>query len=319
VRSEAITALWRLGRASEAPQPSARWIRSWVHEEIERLRHYAAVEGAVPQYGPFRAFFHQELEIARLQAEARVFRLLGILYDRAALYRAWLHYRSPVVRVRSNAIELLDQHVQDPSLKPFVGLVERVDDEKGEDRLRTVNLQRLVPKGEIEDLLGQVEPWLRRLWSWTISREREPDRAFGWNHAIDRVFQLKAVPLFEGMSGEQLLTLAERSTRREWAIGERLFEEGSRAGTLYLVQSGSVEILRGTRLVSALTGPEVVGELAILDDASRNVTARVVSAARIVEVPREAFQELLDLYPALGRAAMRLLVKRLRELAQGPG
>jgi hypothetical protein len=310
VRSEAVLALWRAVRRPQTARPAEARVKARILEEIERLRRYAGLERSVAPTGPFRMFFRGELECARLQAERRVLRLLGIVYDRAALYRVYLHYRSKTLKVRSNAIELLEQHVKDPALRPFVGLVERVDDASGEDHLRTVMVRKLVPDGTVEEMLAGVEPWMRRLWSWVIGREEKPEKAFEWTTTIDRVFQLRNLPLFEGLSGEQLTSFAQSCDRREWPAGTALFEEGDDADYLYLVQNGAIEIERGGRRVARLGGGDAVGELAVLHDFKRGATARLVAPSRIVSVPIGAFREMLDRHAALGRTMIAILVRR---------
>jgi len=311
VRSEAVLALWRAARRPQNARPGEARVRARILEEIERLRRYVGIERAVAPTGPFRMFFRDELETARGHAERRILRLLGILYDRAALYRVYLHYRSKTPKVRSNAIELLEQHVKDPALKPFVGLVERVGDESGSDQLRTVMVRKLVPDGTVVEMLTGVEPWMRRLWSWVLGREAKPEQAFEWGNTIDRVFQLRHLPLFEGMSGEQLLSMAQGCDRREWTAGSVLFQIGDDADYVYLIQNGAVEIERDGRQVARLGGGEAVGELAVLDDAgTRSATARIAVPSRVVSVPISAFQELLDRHAALGRTMIAILVRR---------
>jgi AAA family ATP:ADP antiporter len=310
VRSEAVLALWRAVRRPQTARPSESSVRARILEEIERLRRYAGLERSVSPTNPFRMFFRDELETARFQAERRVLRLLGILCDRAALYRVYLHYRSKTPRVRSNAIELLEQHVLDPALKPFVGLVERVGDASGEDQMRTVMVRKLVPDGTVVEMLSGVEPWLRRLWSWVLGREEKPALAFEWGNTIDRVFQLRHLPIFEGLSGEQLASIAPACDRREWPAGSTLFEQDDEPDYLYLIQNGSIDVERKGRHVARLGGGEAVGELAALYDARRSATARVAVPSRVVSVPVGAFHDLLDRHAALGRTMIGILVRR---------
>ena len=318
VRNEAVLTLWRIDRLRDGPVIAKKEVRGRALEELERLKRYAALEKSIEAVGLFRSFFLEELDAARVQAETRVFLLLGMLYDRAALYRAWLHYRSTQQRTRSNAIELLDQHVGDPDLKAFVGLIER-EEVQGDQRMRTVAMRRLVPDGSIEDLLSEVEPWLRRLWSWTISRERKPAQAFDWLNVLDRVFQLSSVPLFKSMSGEQLVTLAQRSERRDVADGELLFDEGDFGHYLYLIQRGRIEIVRSGQLVATLGPREVVGELAILDGIGRSAAARAKGEVAVVEVTQDAFKDLMDIHASLGHGVIAVLANRLRSLTEGLG
>ena len=319
IRNEAVTAIWRLARDPEAERPGRDWLTLQISEEIDRLKRYAAIEKALGPTGLYRSLFYSELDAARIQAETRVFFLLGIIYDRAALYRAYLHYCSPVNRVRSNAIELLDQHVRDPALKDFVGLVEQNISGDGGERLRTVMYRRHLPTGPIDDLIAASEPWLKSLWAWVTRREASDLKKLGWEDEIDRVFFLKQISLFSDMSGEQLFPIASRCKLVKLAAGETLFEKGEKAGELYLVHEGTIEIVRGGTAVATFRPRDVLGEIAILDGLPRSSAARAGGDASVVEVARSEFLDVLQVHPSLGRRVIEMLAGRIRGLYEKKG
>lgn len=319
IRSEAVSAIWRAARDPETLVPERDWLLSTTGEEIARLKRYAAIEKQVHPTGLYRALFFSELNAARMQAETRVFRLLGILYHRAALYRAYLHYNSPVVRIRSNAIELLDQHVRDAELKDFVGLVEQNVSGEGDERLRTVVYRRHLPSGSLAELIEGCEPWLGRLWSWVTMHEEARDRNLGWKDELDRVFFLKRIGLFSGLSGEQLLPIGSQCARVELKAGESLFDVGGKADRLYLVHAGRIDIVRNGKVRASLGPREVLGEIAILDGLERSSGARAAERSAVVEVARDLFMDMLHAHPGAGRKVLEILAARTRRLFESPG
>lgn len=316
LRNQAVLSLWRLARDPAQPTPPEEWLIARARKEMDGLRQFAAVRRTLVGEGVRRAFFLGEIDAMRLQYETRVFRLFGLLYPRAAMYRAYLHYRSPVRRVRSNAIELLDQHVRDAGLREFVALIEDNVENSG----ATVRLPTSLAAADqqVAALLADDAPWLRRVWAWvcagddrlTLSDEGVLDVA---TDSMDVVFLLKSVPLFAGLSGEQLLPVADIVQRVDFDKGEVVFEQGQPGSHVYLVLEGEVEVLHDGERVAVLGGKECFGEMALLDSGARSASIRTLRDTRLWAIAREDFQDLLDLHPALAKGVIRVLTQRLRD------
>ncbi len=302
VRNNAVQSLWRLARDPEAPRPTNAWLRGRVLNEIESLQLLQRVDVRTRGDSAKLKFFAGELAALRLQSEMRAFRLLGQLGARAPLHRAYLHYHSEHQRVRSNAIELLDQHLGDEELKPFVALVERVDPSATSD------------DGDLSDgsvvvsLLSGADPWLGRVWAWTQAEQggrmtRDP---------MDLVFLLKGVPLLSDLSGEQLLPVAEIVQHVHVEGGDLVFAEGQPGNHLYVILEGSIDICKGSEHIATLGTKECFGEMALLDQEPRMASARAQTDVDLLAISRDDFQDLLDMHPALARGIIRVLTHRLR-------
>lgn len=304
VRNNAIQSLWRMARDPEAPKPPVEWLRAKVMAEIEALRLLQRIElvgrGATPRH----LIFGSELHSLRLQAERRSFRLLGLIDARAAMHRAYLHYRSAQQRVRSNAVELLDQHLTDEDLRPFVALVERGESgSTGSDSTSTGD-----DSADMLGLLGGADPWLVRVWRWTEAQggkrmTRDP---------MDMVFLLKAVPLLSDLSGEQLLPVTDILQPVHVEAGDLVFAEGQPGNHLYVILEGEVDVLRGDEPVARLGVKECFGEMALLDQSPRSASVRACVDCELLAISRDDFQDLLDMHPALARGVIRVLTQRLR-------
>lgn len=304
LRNNAIQSLWRLARDPDAPKPPREWLRAKILHEIEALRLFQKVELAGRGATQRHLFFGTELHSLRLQAERRAFRLLGMIDSRAAFHRAYLHYRSPQQRVRSNAIELLDQHLVDEELKPFVGLVERGEAGAVASEATTAEFG----PADMPALLGGADPWLVRVWKWTEKQEgtrmtRDP---------MDMVFLLKAVPLLSDLSGEQLLPVTDILQPVHVEAGDMVFQEGQPGNHLYVVLEGEVDVLRGKDPVARLGVKECFGEMALLDSSPRSASVRAHVDCELLAISRDDFQDLLDMHPALARGVIRVLTQRLR-------
>jgi|GEM_PF-1350900 len=314
IRNQAVLSMWRMARDPGLPVPPKEWVAGRLVVEIKELEKYLQVLQLVDGGQIRSAFFIDEINALRLQAETRAFRLLGLMYPRAAMYRAYMNYRSQGRRTRSNAIELLDQHVRDPELRPLVECIERGLDVQGGTGTGSLD----AVKGEVARLLGADSPWLQRVWSWASIDDKLPRIMFSQtgttlkNDPMDMVFLLKGVPLFAGLSGEQLLPVADIAHHVEFERGDVVFEQGHPGLHVYLILSGAVEVIHDGDVVATLGEKQCFGEMALLDQAERSASIRVLKDVELLAISRDDFQDLLDLHPALAKGIIRTLTQRLR-------
>lgn len=113
--------------------------------------------------------------------------------------------------------------------------------------------------------------------------------------------QSSAAKLFELLDKEECRRLSESGETVRLAAGEVLFKTGDPGGTLYIVQSGSVEIfLKGdagqkVSLKTSETG-DFFGEVSLLDGGPRSVNASAVSDCELLVLNQE------DLFVAFRRS-----------------
>jgi signal transduction histidine kinase len=110
--------------------------------------------------------------------------------------------------------------------------------------------------------------------------------------------RIRAVPLFAGLTDEDLDLLGRGAEPIALEAGTELFAEGDEGGHAFVIVSGEIEILKqtGDREVRlAVRGPgEVIGEMALLRASSRSSTARALTDAELIGIPRSALEALLD-------------------------
>ena len=97
--------------------------------------------------------------------------------------------------------------------------------------------------------------------------------------------------------------------------GSFVFREGDAGSDMYIIESGTLEVLRSARGAApvATLGPgDFFGEMAILEDQPRFAAVRAVSAARLLRVDRAAFAGMLRENFEIAVRIMRKLVARLR-------
>ncbi len=128
---------------------------------------------------------------------------------------------------------------------------------------------------------------------------------------------LRKVALFAGLSDADLDRLAEKTQRVELLAGQCLFDEGDRGDRAYVVESGSLEILKQARdreLLVTTSGPgAVIGEMAILQEMPRTATVRAATDATLVAIDGDDFRELVDESPAAARSLLETMFARWRQ------
>lgn len=91
---------------------------------------------------------------------------------------------------------------------------------------------------------------------------------------------------------------------------------GDRGDAVYLVVSGRLRVT-AERVDSSVTlsevgRSEVVGEMALIDDAPRNASVRAIRDSELLRLGADRFRSIIEEEPAEVLAISRLLVDRLR-------
>ena len=130
---------------------------------------------------------------------------------------------------------------------------------------------------------------------------------------MDRLVILGKIPLFEGLSTEQLLAVSETAEDISFRSGEEVFRKGEVGQHLFVLVTGEVKVLSGDLHLATLGPGECFGELALLDNSTRTATIRAQGPITCLKLARTDFEDLLDVSPDLARTVMSVLSLRLRE------
>jgi CRP/FNR family transcriptional regulator, cyclic AMP receptor protein len=129
---------------------------------------------------------------------------------------------------------------------------------------------------------------------------------------------LGKVPLFRGLDESERARIAAISEPRTLSAQSPLFREGDSGDALWVLLSGSVEVVKKDaaghhQVLAMLQGPTVLGEAGILlEDGPRSASALAVSELSLLRVPGEAFRRLLEAHDL---AALKLSLALARVLA----
>ena len=133
----------------------------------------------------------------------------------------------------------------------------------------------------------------------------------------DLADQLAAIPVFGGLSREDLVWLAGRMEIAHFAPGEVAIQEGSPADRMVVILEGELASHRDTsaadaRLYSAHAG-QVTGMLPYSRLTQFPLTIQAMTPARLATLHVSHFPEMLQRLPALGPRLVGVLADRIRE------
>lgn len=128
---------------------------------------------------------------------------------------------------------------------------------------------------------------------------------------------LPNVPLFTGLTQEQLLVIAESCRVREYAAGEDLVRQGEIGVGLFAVVSGVVRVTQRrpdgeVRELGLLGAGDVLGEMALLDELPRSATATAVTPTRVLVLAVWDFWAVLREVPDIAYKLLVVLSRRVR-------
>ncbi|MCF8112889.1 MAG: Crp/Fnr family transcriptional regulator [Desulfotignum sp.] len=128
---------------------------------------------------------------------------------------------------------------------------------------------------------------------------------------------LKKIPLFSGLSDEQLKTLHRIAVRLNFNRGEVIFQEGDKGNGIYIVETGKVKVFKlsldGKEQILHIYGPgNTFGEVPVFQGKSFPASAMTLESSGIIFLPRNRFVELITTTPALGMNMLADLSTRLR-------
>lgn len=119
---------------------------------------------------------------------------------------------------------------------------------------------------------------------------------------------LKKVDLFSQMADADLFQLCDTVEKLTLEAGAQLFAQGSPGNRAFVIQEGQLEIIRddrGRQVLLAVRGPgEVIGEMALLQEAPRMASVQARTQAHLIAIDKEQLDNLLH---SSGSAALAML------------
>src|SRR5690349_6882671 len=107
---------------------------------------------------------------------------------------------------------------------------------------------------------------------------------------------------------------ANAREQREVAAGDRVFAEGDTGRDMFGLISGAIALSKGDRTVRILEPGDTFGEMSIVSDAPRSLTAVATEPTVLAVIDERSFLFLVHETPMFAIQVMRSLAARIREL-----
>ena len=254
------------------------------------------------------------------------FQLLGLHHDMDRMmhiYRTWI--AAPNHSLAQDALELLDVSLVGETIRQdLLQLMEEtpppIDDaEISKDRVKSLcrsrdPILRGIARRTLR-LLGEQEDNSidARMHSAEAVELEGEDMA---EDVIETMLLLQHVDLFEGLSHDDLASIASICEEVEFPPNAQIYAEGEIGDCLYVIIDGRVTAFRGDQKILEFGPGESLGQVSFLDQQARPVTAKVgpKAKARFLLIERRAFLDLLTDRPGLMHAFFAVLGARIRTI-----
>lgn len=321
---------WVMERGERAPLGRALLDPLLEREVAQAYRFHAVLAGVAHDDGkpdwtvdPAFAFLGGELERRIDEAKTRILRLLALLGRRDVVRAVEFGMRQSSAAMDARVAELLELSLDADLARRVVPLFDRItlreraavakrlgfgfSDDVGDP------LHALVELGD-PHLLGAAAVTYRERF-----RSRFPSVYEGLSQVIplfERMTFLRTVPLFSGLSGDDLRLVAERVDAVEVHEGELVFKKGDPGDDLYLVLRGELVVRDGATEIARVGEREFFGELSVLDHEPRSADVVAAEDATLLRLRRADLAELMQRRPRIQEAILLVLVRRLRTVNQ---
>jgi CRP/FNR family transcriptional regulator, cyclic AMP receptor protein len=138
---------------------------------------------------------------------------------------------------------------------------------------------------------------------------------------------LRDFSCFQGLTDDQLSTIAEFTSAVCYQPGHFLFKEGDPGERVFFLVKGDVEVLhetgdKGQTRVDTVSGEEVVGCSALVDPYRYTASERSLSEVEVLEIDAVSLRELMQRDCCLGLSLqqhiLRVMMDRILHLRLRP-
>lgn len=124
--------------------------------------------------------------------------------------------------------------------------------------------------------------------------------------------QLQSLPLFEGLSDDDMKRCADLFQLSDMHAGAHLADEGDHSYRFFIVLEGQVEVVRDTEILATLGSGEFFGEAGVMADDRRNAVVRARSSCRVASMMSWDFRTMTDEFPDVARRIEKTAAERGR-------
>ncbi len=97
--------------------------------------------------------------------------------------------------------------------------------------------------------------------------------------------------------------------------GSNVFAKGDPGNCMYVIHSGTIEIVIGDKVVEVCGPNEALGFMSVIDGSARTSTARVKESAELSIIDTRKFRFMVDEVPNFAMYIMEVMARRIRGMS----
>lgn len=126
----------------------------------------------------------------------------------------------------------------------------------------------------------------------------------------EKLDHLRRVPLFSRLGSREIERLGQLADQVQVGLDQHVTEQGHLGQEFFVVLSGHLTVLEGTRPVAQLHPGDFFGELALLEGHVRTATVRADGIAELLVIGHSEFLALMDEFPTIRTAVEAAAAER---------
>ena len=124
---------------------------------------------------------------------------------------------------------------------------------------------------------------------------------------------LAGVDILRALPPGEIKSIIPYMHERAFPGGADILCQGDAGDSLYIVETGELEVVRDAAVVARLLPGQSFGEMALMTGEGRNATVRTTGPARLWQIRKEDFDRLVRVSPELFESVKNLAEGRMRE------
>ncbi|HWE75619.1 MAG TPA: cyclic nucleotide-binding domain-containing protein [Stellaceae bacterium] len=100
------------------------------------------------------------------------------------------------------------------------------------------------------------------------------------------------------------------------AAGGNVFVKGDPGDCMYILQSGTIDMVIGDTVIETIGSNEALGFMSMIDEMPRSSTARARETCELSLIDARTFRFMVDEVPNFSTYIMRVLARRIRGMAK---
>ena len=123
--------------------------------------------------------------------------------------------------------------------------------------------------------------------------------------------RLQSIPLFAGLSKNELQELGRLSDEVDLPAGKHLVEQGEFSYEFFVIESGTADVTQEGQHIATLGPGDFFGEIGLVRSSRRTASVVATSPMSLIVMGRREFSAMADVIPHVADAIRRKLEERL--------